>query len=138
VLEVYTVDQRLGSLAASPFPRLDLLKRYFTFERIPAKDLGPSADDTKHVALRMQPIQPELRKHIDEVRVLLEIATGFVLVAKTTDADGDQVVLSFSNIRANSGVSDRDLELVLPAGVKVTHPLEGSTDASEATREPGR
>jgi outer membrane lipoprotein-sorting protein len=137
-MEVYTVDQRLGSLAASPFPRLDLLKRHFTFERVPAKEFDPTADDTKHVALRMQPISPELRKHVDEVRVLLEIASGFVLKAKTTDADGDQVVLSFSNIRANTGVSDRELELAVPPGVKVTHPLEGSADSSEAGREPGR
>jgi outer membrane lipoprotein-sorting protein len=138
VMEVYTVDQRLGSLAASPFPRLDLLKRHFTFERVPAKDLDPSADDTKHVALKMQPISPELRQHVDEVRVLLEIATGFVLKAKTTDADGDQVVLSFSNIRANTGVTDRELELAVPAGVKVTRPLEGASDASEAGRGHGR
>jgi outer membrane lipoprotein-sorting protein len=134
VLEVYTIDQRLGALAASPFPRLDLLKRHFTFERVPAKALDPSADDTKHVALKMQPISPELRKHVDQVRVLLEIATGFVLKAETTDADGDQVVLSFSNIRANTGVSDKELELAVPAGVKVTHPLEGSTDAREPAR----
>jgi outer membrane lipoprotein-sorting protein len=137
-LEVYTIDQRLGALAASPFPRLDLLKRHFTFERVPAKALDPSADDTKHVALKMQPISPELRKHVDQVRVLLEIATGFVLKAETTDADGDQVVLSFSNIRANTGVSDKELELAVPAGTKVTHPLEGSADSSEAGRERGR
>jgi outer membrane lipoprotein-sorting protein len=138
VMEVYTIDQRLGSLAASPFPRLDLLKRHFTFQRVPAKDLDPSADDTKHVALKMQPISPELRQHVDEVRVLLEVATGFVLKAKTRDADGDQVVLSFTHIRANGGVTDKELELAVPAGVKVTRPLEGSTDASEPTKEPGR
>jgi outer membrane lipoprotein-sorting protein len=35
------------------------------------------------------------------------------------------VVLSFSNIRINGGIPDRELELVVPRGVKVTHPLEG-------------
>jgi outer membrane lipoprotein-sorting protein len=135
VLEIYATDQRMGSLAASPFPRLDVLKKHFTFERVPAKELEPSADDAKHVALRMQPLDAELRKHVDEVRVLLEVATGFVLKAQTTDADGDQIVLTFSNVRINGGVGDRELELSVPPGVKVTRPLEGSSGSRPGRQE---
>jgi hypothetical protein len=138
VLEVYATDRRMGSLAASPFPRLDVLKRYFTFERLPARDLDPSADDAKHVALRLQPLDPDLRKHVEEVQVLLEIATGFVLIAQTTDTDGDRIVLTFSNIRINGGLGDRELEMSVPPGVKVTRPLEGSSGASEAGRGRGK
>ena len=125
VLEVYPTDSKMASLAASPFPRLDVLKKHFSFERLPVKDVDPSAKEGETLALRMQPLEPELRKHIDEVRVLLQVTTGFVLRATTIDADGDRVVLSFSNIRINGGVPDRELELVVPPGVKVTHPLEG-------------
>jgi outer membrane lipoprotein-sorting protein len=125
VLEVYATDQKMGSLAASPFPRLDVLKKHFSFAQLPTKDLDPTAREGETVALRMQPLEPELRKHIDEVQVLLQVATGFVLKATTIDPDGDRVVLSFSNIRINGGVADRELELVVPQGVKVTHPLEG-------------
>jgi outer membrane lipoprotein-sorting protein len=125
VLEVYPTDQKMASLAASPFPRLDVLKKHFSFERLPVKDVDPSAKEGETLALRMQPLEPELRKHIDEVRVLLQVSTGFVLRATTIDSDGDRVVLSFSNIRINGGIPDRELELVVPRGVKVTHPLEG-------------
>jgi outer membrane lipoprotein-sorting protein len=125
VLEVYPTGQKMASLAASPFPRLDVLKKHFTFEQIPTKDLDPAAKDGDTLALRMQPTEPDLRKHIDEVRVLLQVSTGFVLKAVTVDSDGDRVVLSFSNIRINGGVPDRELELVVPTGVKVTRPLEG-------------
>ena len=125
VLEVYPTGQKMASLAASPFPRLDVLKQHFTFQQMATKELDAAAKEGETIALRMRPTEPELRKHIDEVQVLLQVATGFVLRATTIDSDGDRVVLSFSNIRVNGGVVDRELELVVPAGVKVTHPLEG-------------
>jgi outer membrane lipoprotein-sorting protein len=115
----------MGSLAASPFPRLEVLKRHFTFERIAVKELSPTADEAKHVALRMRPTEKELQKHIDEVSVLLEIETGLVLRARTVDADGDRIVLTFSNMRANTGLADAELRMDVPAGVRVTRPLEG-------------
>ncbi len=125
VLEIYRTDKRMGSLAASPFPRLDVLKQHFTCERIPAKELLPGADDDKFVALRMKPTEAELRKHIDEVCVVLEIATGFVQRAQPIDADGDRIVLTFSNLKINTGLKDRDLEMSVPPGVAITRPLEG-------------
>jgi outer membrane lipoprotein-sorting protein len=138
VVEVYAVDQQMGALAASPFPRLEITKKYFTFERIPAKDLSPQADESKTLALRMTPIDPELRKHLDQVSVLLEIATGLVLRAETIDADGDRTVMKFSNIKTNSGLKDSDVELQLPPGVKITHPLEGVGGAPPPSREKGK
>jgi outer membrane lipoprotein-sorting protein len=72
----------------------------------------------------MKPSQEELKKHIDEVTVLLEIATGFVQRAQTIDTDGDRMVLTFSKLQTNTGLKDRDLEMEVPAGVSVTRPLE--------------
>jgi outer membrane lipoprotein-sorting protein len=115
----------MGSMAASPFPRLAMLKKHFTFERLPAKELLPSADESTVLALRMHPLDAELKKHIDEVCVVLKVATGFVKRAQTIDSDGDRMVLTFSNVRINTGLTDRDLEMVVPPGVAVTRPLEG-------------
>lgn len=136
VVEVYRTDERMGSLAASPFPRLSVIKEHFTFERVPAKSLMPDADESKFLALRMKPTQEELRKHIDEVTVVLEIATGFVQRAQTIDTDGDRMVLSFSKLQINTGLKDSDLELNLPPGVAITHPLEG--DGGDNGKETGQ
>ncbi|HEY7118758.1 MAG TPA: outer membrane lipoprotein carrier protein LolA [Tepidisphaeraceae bacterium] len=131
VLEVYATDQRMGALAASPFPRLDVLSKHFTFEQIPTKDLGVQTTDGSHIALRMRPTDAQLKEHIDEVSVLLEVATGYVKKAQTIDPDGDRIVLSFANIRANTGLSDADLALDVPPGVSVTHPLEGDQQGKD-------
>jgi outer membrane lipoprotein-sorting protein len=125
VMEVYRTDERMGSLAASPFPRLAVLTKHFTFEQVPVRQLVPNADEGKFLAIRMKPTQEELRKHIDEVTVVLEIATGFVQRAQTIDTDGDRIVLTFSNLRINTGLKDKDLEMQVPAGVSITRPLEG-------------
>jgi len=138
VVEIYPVDQQLGALAASPFPRLEVTKKYFMFERIAAKELSPDADEAKHLALRMKPIDAELRKHLDEVSVLLEISSGLVLQAQTIDADGDRTVMKFSNIKTNTGLKDRDVEMDLPPGVKITHPLEGLGGTPPSSREKGK
>jgi hypothetical protein len=78
-----------------------------------------------HLALRMRPSEPELAKHIDQVSVLLEVSSGLVMKAETIDADGDRTVMTFSGIKTNLDLKDHDLELELPTGVKITHPLEG-------------
>jgi outer membrane lipoprotein-sorting protein len=135
VVEVYRTDERMGSLAASPFPRLAVINSHFSFERVSPRDLLPDVDETKYLALRMKPTEPELQKHIDEVTVVLEIATGFVARAQTIDSDGDRMVLTFSNIRMNGGLKDDDLKLQLPADVEVTRPLEGGGDNDRNQRK---
>jgi outer membrane lipoprotein-sorting protein len=127
-IEVYAIDQKMGALAASPLPQLDTLKKSFSFEKVPAKELLPEADDAKHLALRMRPTDPEIKKHVDEVDVVLDIASGFVLRAQTIDPDGDRIVLSFSNPKINTGIKEDELELKAPSGTTVTHPLEGTTE----------
>ena len=136
VLEIYRTDERMGALAASPFPRLAVIKEHFTFERVAARSLLQDADESKFLALRMKPTQEELKKHIDEVTVLLEIATGFVQRAQTIDTDGDRMVLTFSKLQTNTGLKDRDLEMEVPAGVSVTRPLEsGGSETGQGKRK---
>ena len=125
LLQKVGIDQKMGALAASPLPQLDTLKKTFSFEKIPAKKLLPEADEARHLALRMRPTDPEIKKHVEEVTVVLDVASGFVVRAQTIDPDGDRIVLSFTNPKINTGLKDAELELHVPAGVTVTRPLEG-------------
>jgi outer membrane lipoprotein-sorting protein len=119
VVEIYPVDERLGSLAASPLPRLDVLKRFFRFEEI----TGESSSEK--LALKLAPIDESLAKHIDSVQVLLDVQQGYILRAEMLDADGDRTVITFSNISTGTRPPDDSLKIELPPDVKITRPLEG-------------
>jgi outer membrane lipoprotein-sorting protein len=125
VMEVYPIEGQLGALASSPLPRLDTLRRFFSFEKIPAQSLDPQANDEKYLALRMIPIDPALREHVQEVKVLLDRQNGFIVRAENIDADDERTVLTFTHVRVNTGVADDAMRLDVPPGTKVTHPLEG-------------
>ena len=122
-LEIYPLDQRLGELAASPLPRMDVLKTRFSFEQIPVKELLEDGDPGRFLALSLSPSDPTLRQHLQQVRVLLDVAGSYIVKAEVTDADGDRTVLSFSNTQLNVDVGD--LSLTVPPGTRVSHPLEG-------------
>jgi outer membrane lipoprotein-sorting protein len=132
-IEVYQVQEKLGQLAASPLPRLAVLQQHFTFEPIPVGDMGES-DDGKFFALRMTPTQPELREHVEMVRVLLDVNRGLIVRLEMRDSDGDRTIITFANAKPNVGLSDEQLKMAAPADVKVTHPLaavEGSSPSSQ-------
>src|SRR5687767_1533204 len=54
LLEVYTIDQRLGDLAASPLPRLSTLRQHFTIRTSDGKAFKASKD-RRTLALRLVP-----------------------------------------------------------------------------------
>jgi hypothetical protein len=116
--EIYPIEGQLGALASSPLPRIDALRRFFSFEK-----MADTSDD-RHLALRMLPIDASLREHVEEVKVLLDRQTGFIVRAENTDADGERTVLTFSNVKIDTGMSDDSLRLDVPAGTKISHPLE--------------
>ena len=118
VVEIYPMDERLGSLAASPLPRLDVLKRFFTFQEIPAES---TADK---LALKLTPSDPSLATHLEHVQVLLDVQAGYILRAEMLDADGDRTVIAFSNIETGKQPAG-ELKIDRPADVKVTRPLDG-------------
>jgi outer membrane lipoprotein-sorting protein len=115
-MEIYAIDQQLGSLAASPLPKLSVLREHFSFEAI-------GEIDAPKLSLRLTPTDKALREHVDEVRVLLDAAAGFIVRGEIDDADGDKTVMTFSNIRANAKLKEADLHLDVPADAKITHPL---------------
>lgn len=123
IVEIYPIDQRLGSLAASPLPRLEVLQKYFSFAEIPVSEMDKQVSAERHLALRLTPIEDSLKEHIEQVRVLLDVEHGYIVRAEMLDADGDRTVIAFSNVQASSEPAGQ-LQLELPAGVKVSRPLE--------------
>jgi outer membrane lipoprotein-sorting protein len=120
MMEIYPVHGRLGALAASPLPRRDVLREFFTFEQIAASDDKPNILD-----VRLTPTDESLREHVDEVRVRLNRDTGLIEQVETIDPDGDRTVIRFTDTRINAGLSDVDLRLDVPEGTTVSRPLEG-------------
>lgn len=126
VVEVYPIDRRMAELASSPLPRLASLRQHFSIEQLPRDEL-PEADrdDPNRLALRLAPTDEFLRRHLDEVRVVLDVAAAGVTRVEIDDADGDRTVIRFSDVKTNTGMKASDLDLALPAGTKVSRPLEG-------------
>jgi len=122
-MEIYPLDKRLGELAASPLPRLEVLRSRFSFAQFPVSEIDRSADGKRFIALLLMPMNPSLRQYVSQVRVLLDVPSAYVREAEVTDADGDRSLLSFSDVQLNVDVGN--LDLTVPPGTKVTHPLEG-------------
>ena len=118
VVESYPVQGQLGALVASPLPRLDVLAKFFTFDRLPNPD--PAA-----LAVRLTPATDDLRQHVRRVDVTLDRATGAIRRAETTDADGDRTVLTFDHADLRAPVADGDLELRFPPNTRQVEPLAG-------------
>jgi outer membrane lipoprotein-sorting protein len=123
VVEIYVIDQRLAELASSPLPRLAVLKDRFTFAEIPTAKLEPAADPAKFIGVQLTPISDELRQRLQGVSVLLDATAGYIVHAELTDADGDKTVIRFRDVKVNVDVGEMDLRV--PPGTKMTHPLEG-------------
>lgn len=122
-LEVYPLDARLGDLAASPLPRLQVLRSRFAFEQVPTSDLDKSVDPARFVALKLTPTDVSLRQYVQQVRVLLDAEHAYIVAAEVTDGDGDRTVLSFRDVHVDTDVGD--LALKVPPDTKVSHPLQG-------------
>jgi outer membrane lipoprotein-sorting protein len=132
VLEIYTINQRMGELAASPLPRLAVLKSKFSFQPIAARELDEAVDANKFLAFSLKPTDAALAQHIQEVRVLLDESAAYIVKAEMVDADGDRTVLQFTDVKVNAQTGDLDLKI--PAGAKVTRPLEGLNAAPGNTK----
>jgi outer membrane lipoprotein-sorting protein len=133
-IEVYQIEQKLGELAASPLPRLAVLQQHFSFEPIPVVDMGEK-DAAKFFAVKMKPIDAELRTHVQQVRVLLEVERGLIVRFEMLDADGDRTLITFSNVKTNIGLKDEQLKIAAPADVKVTRPLAAIESGAESRPE---
>jgi outer membrane lipoprotein-sorting protein len=124
-LEIYPIDQGLASLASSPLPRLETLRKHFSIERAEASKLNADATNASLVPLRLTPIDALLREHVEQVLVLLDASQGLILRAEVTDADGDRTAIEFTNIQRNTNLPETAVALDVPAGTRTVRPLEG-------------
>ena len=136
MLEIYPLDKRLADLAASPLPRLDVLRSRFSIEQVPVTDVDKTADSKRFLALRLTPKEPALAEHVKQVRVLLDVSQACIMKAEVTDGDDDRTMLSFKDVQLNADVGD--LALVVPPGTAVSHPMEGLDGASPQSQGPSK
>lgn len=134
-IEVYQVEQKLGQLAASPVPRLAVLREHFRFAPIPVAEMGET-DDSRYFAVRMTPIDAALREHVEEVRVLLDAERGLIVRLEMRDSDGDRTLISFTNVKTNVGLKDGDLRIAAPTDVVITRPLRAVEREGAGAGEP--
>ncbi|MBC8106904.1 MAG: outer membrane lipoprotein carrier protein LolA [Anaerolineae bacterium] len=127
-IEEYPMQQQLGMMAASPLPRLQAIQTTFSMKPDDGKGLldAKGASPANPRAVRMEPVDAEIRKYVDHVRVLLDADRGLVLAFEMVDPDGEQTIIRFSNVRTGVNLTDESLKLDTPAGVKVVRPLEGA------------
>lgn len=123
-VEVYPVLDYLRPLVISPVPRLAMMEKSF---RIEASD-GVSGG----LNLVLKPLQKQLAEFIGEVRVQIDEASGFARRVEMRGADGDRTVIIFSNVRFNTGLSDADVNFVLPPDVKIVRPMSPNADSPAA------
>jgi len=124
VMEIFRVDQQLASLAASPLPRLSVLREHFHFEPLDVREIDEDADATRTLAVRLIPRHETLAEHITAVRVLLDADAGYIMAFEMIDADEDRTVIRFSDVKANTNIGPEAFELDLPRDVTITRPLE--------------
>lgn len=117
--EVYPIQERYAAFITSPLPRLQMLMNHFSIQR---QD-GPS--DPALLRLVMTPNDPDLKKHLKSIAVDVEVATGVARRIDMTDSQGDRTLFQLSEIRVNTGMSEQEITLKLPAGTRISRPLSG-------------
>ena len=120
-LEVYDLGDRLDQMAASPVPDVDTLRQNFVIESLEA--LG----DEGGLAVTLLPRDPEseVAEAIDSVEVVIDPERACLTKLSVTDLDGETTELTFEHIELNPELDAASLELDVPEGTNVVHPLEG-------------
>jgi outer membrane lipoprotein-sorting protein len=130
LLEVYPAQGPFRDLMTSPVPRLASLRKNFTLEPMPLEEMKDDAGDLMNspdrLAVRLKPTDAFLQKHVGQVCVLLDTRQAIMVCMVMTDPDGDRTVIRFSDAKLNAGLKAEDVALAVPAGVKVSKPLDAA------------
>ncbi|HTW94813.1 MAG TPA: outer membrane lipoprotein carrier protein LolA [Tepidisphaeraceae bacterium] len=118
--EIYPIEKRYADLLASPLPRLKTIREHFDIA--PLAETRP-ADDT--LRLKLTPRDASLQADVQEVDVWLDTHNGVATTVVTTDPDGDVTTIHFTDLRINTGITPADLQLTVPPGTRISHPLSG-------------
>jgi hypothetical protein len=122
VVEEYPVRGQMSAMASSPLPALGAIRGNFTIMPDAGDGLDPIEPAGRTKAIRLDPIG-DLKPFVGFVRVLLEADRGLVLTFEVTDPDGERTTVRFTDLQPDRGLTDRDLQLDVPAGTKVVRPV---------------
>lgn len=122
-VEDYPIAGKLGSLAASPLPRLATLRERFTITADNGEGLQGSTEVADPVALLLIPKEADVKQYVGQVRVLLDGERGLLVAFELTDPDDERTLIRFTNLKTDSNLSDDALKLNAPAGATVVKPL---------------
>lgn len=122
-VEDYPIAGKLGSLAASPLPRLSALRERFTITATDEDGLDGPPRVASPVMLRLDPKEADVKQYVDHVCVLLDASRGLVVAFELTDPDGERTVIHFANLKTNVGLADDALKLNAPANAEIVKPL---------------
>ncbi len=131
VVEVYALGDRLSQLAGSPVFRLTEIRKHFAIEADP----GLSAKGI--LTLRLTPRTEDLRKHLKRIILGVESESGIVRNVTIINADAEKTEMFFDDVTVNPALVASDLELDLPDGVRIVHPLGGDGSGDVAVEEAG-
>jgi outer membrane lipoprotein-sorting protein len=129
VVEEYPIEGRLGMMASSPLPALSDIRKNFTLTPDDGDGLIPLEPAKKTKALLLTPSRPDLEEFVKSVRVLLDVDRGLVLAFELVDPDGEKTLIRFSDLKADTGLSDDAMKLGAPPGTKVSRPVGDSLPA---------
>ena len=125
LMEVYAMDQQMAKMAASPIPRIDVMRDQFYFARLPGGEILAGADDARYMGVLLTPQKETLKQHIQQVRLLIDRDTAYLRRMEMVDADGERTVINFEDVKLNTGLKVADLAFSPPAGTRISHPLSG-------------
>ena len=73
----------------------------------------------------LRPRDETLKEHVSEVRLRIDRGTAFLKQMEMVNADGERTVVQFPAIEVRQDLREKDLELSVPKGTRVSRPLEG-------------
>ena len=111
LLEVWEVSSRVGQLASSPIPQIAALRDLF--------EIAPAAGRSGVVTLRLTPLDPSTREHLDYIRLEIDRATAVVMRVEIRMVDGDRTEIILDRIKVNTGLTKKDLALEIPPETQV-------------------
>lgn len=119
-MEIYPVDHRLADLIVSPIPRMQTLRRHFKIERVANEN---TKSDAGTIHLRLTPKDATFSEFIERAQVLINTSTGLALRFEMFDSQGDRTVITFTDARTNTGLSDSDVARTVPSTTKIVRPF---------------
>ena len=127
-LEIYRIEGSIGELARGPTLKPQVLLKYFHIERLPAE---PS--DGRCV-VQLTPLEKSTREQLRRIVVHLDHESGLIRQLDWTDSDGERTYITLTEMNANAGVTDEELELRVPPGTKTVRPLGPGSSRGGAPR----